>query len=71
MNLTAVFTGCYTTQARLKRANRLGEERFYDAEVLHAMSGLYGDAYTHANGFENGWRKRYLTNFTIFCPVHA
>ena len=66
--LNCVFTGCYTTQARLKRANRLGEERFYDAEVLHAMSGLYGDAYTHANGFENGWRKLLFNQFHDILP---
>ena len=34
-----IFDGCYTTQSRLKMANRLSENRLGEAEVLEALSG--------------------------------
>ena len=34
--LNFVFGGCYTSQSRLKMANRLAELRLYDAEMLNA-----------------------------------
>ena len=33
-----VFGGCYTSQTRLKLANRLAENRLYDAEILCAQA---------------------------------
>ncbi len=37
-----LFTGCYTSQTRIKLANRLGQARLYDAEQLGAMSYAVG-----------------------------
>lgn len=34
-----IFDGCYTTQSRLKMANRLSENRLGETEVLEALSG--------------------------------
>ncbi|MBO5898932.1 MAG: alpha-mannosidase, partial [Clostridia bacterium] len=36
--LNFVFGGCYTSQSRLKMANRLAELRLYDAEMLTAQA---------------------------------
>ena len=36
--LNAIFTGCYTTQSRIKRANRRCEAALLDAETLTALS---------------------------------
>ena len=35
--LNYIFTGCYTSQSRIKRANRIGEDRLYEAEALDAI----------------------------------
>ncbi len=37
--LNAIFSGCYTTQSRIKRANRRCEAALLDAEALTAMAG--------------------------------
>jgi len=34
-----IFTGCYTTQARIKEANRRGEQRLVQAEIYSVMAG--------------------------------
>ena len=40
-----VFTGCYTSQSRIKMANRIGEDRMYEAEFLSSSAhALAGDA---------------------------
>jgi len=36
--LNFVFTGCYTSQSRIKQANAVGERTLYDAEVLSCMA---------------------------------
>ncbi|MFR1759083.1 MAG: alpha-mannosidase, partial [Christensenellaceae bacterium] len=36
--LNYVFTGCYTAQSRIKQANRVAEDRLYDAEALEASA---------------------------------
>ena len=38
------FTGCYTSQSRIKMANHIGEDRLYEAEFLaSAANNLAGD----------------------------
>lgn len=36
--LNFVFTGCYTSQSRIKMANRLGEAALYEAELLASLA---------------------------------
>ncbi len=36
--LGPTFTGCYTSQAKIKEANRMGEDRLYEAEALTAFA---------------------------------
>ncbi len=36
--LGPTFTGCYTSQSRIKEANRMAEDRLYEAEVLAALA---------------------------------
>ena len=57
-----IFVGCYSSQAHIKRANRLSEARLYDAEVLSVMAdaavraadtsgpAMQGDAAVDADG---------------------
>ena len=46
--LNFVFTGCYTTQSRIKMANRLGEARLYDSEALSVGASVLTDASSRA-----------------------
>ena len=58
-----VFTGCYTTQTRIKRANRAGESLLMEAELfaaLAARSAGYGYA---ADRFEAAWEKVLFSQF--------
>lgn len=37
--LNFIFDGCYTSQSRIKMANRIGEQKLYEAECLAVLSG--------------------------------
>lgn len=66
--LNCLFTGCYTSQARLKHANRTGEERLYDAEMLGAWSAQAGDTLTCQPNFEKAWQKVLFNQFHDILP---
>ncbi|MDR1024769.1 MAG: hypothetical protein LBL56_03510 [Treponema sp.] len=58
-----VFTGCYTTQSRIKMGNRHGEAALLDAEALDAMSKtLTGKRYP-AEKLEQVWQKLLFNHF--------
>lgn len=57
--LNAIFTGCYTTQSRIKRGNRRSEAALLDAETLSAMAGK-----TIPQGlYDKAWRNVLFTHF--------
>ena len=53
--LNYIFTGCYTSQARIKRANRIGEDRLYEAEALDAMARHLAPDYRPGSDFRSAW----------------
>ena len=55
--LNAIFTGCYSTQSRIKRGNRRTEAALLDAEALSAMAGK------KLFGAERAWRNVCFTHF--------
>ena len=55
--MNAVFTGCYTTQNRIKTANRLGEARLRDSEAFTAFAAARAGARYPAESFEQSWRR--------------
>lgn len=57
--LNAIFTGCYTTQSRIKRANRHCEAALMDAETL---SVLAGSAIPGAR-YDKAWQNVLFTHF--------
>jgi alpha-mannosidase len=58
-----VFTGCYTTQSRIKMGNRHGEAALLDAEALDAMGkALTGKRYP-SEKLEHAWRKLLFNHF--------
>lgn len=57
--LNAIFTGCYTTQSRIKRGNRSSEAALMDAETLSALAG----SSIPAERGDKAWRNVLFTHF--------
>lgn len=63
-----VFTGCYTSQARQKWANRRGENLLYTAEAAAVAGARLADvAYPQAN-LEGAWRNLLFDQFHDILP---
>ena len=66
--LNSIFTGCYTSQARIKQANRFGEAKLDEAERFAAMAKLRADGrYPHSR-FEQAWRNVLFNQFHDILP---
>lgn len=66
--LNYVFTGCYTSQSRIKQANRLGENRLYDAEVLQALVKISESQAPGYTELEPAWRRLLFNQFHDILP---
>ena len=66
--LNFIFPGCYTSQSRLKQANRHGEDHLYDAEALSAMSMLAGGSCANPKGFSEAWKRVLFNQFHDILP---
>lgn len=66
--LNYVFTGCYTSQARTKQANRVGEERLMASETLDAMARCFCETYRTASAFAPAWEKVLFNQFHDILP---
>ncbi|MBE6938739.1 MAG: alpha-mannosidase [Ruminococcaceae bacterium] len=62
-----IFTGCYTSQSRIKMANRIGEARLYDGEFLAAGAEALADSDLSA-GFDAAWEKILFNHFHDILP---
>lgn len=63
-----VFDGCYTTQTRIKKENRLAEEGLYHAEALNAFSALQGCYAYEPKAFREAWQKVLFNQFHDILP---
>ena len=63
-----VFTGCYTSQARIKMANRIAEDRIYEAETISAMANILADAPKRNDLYEKAWEKILFNHFHDILP---
>jgi len=61
--LNAIFTGCYTTQSRIKLANRRAEAALLDAERISALSHAVLNTPYAAKRFEKAWQYVLFTHF--------
>lgn len=66
--LNCVFTGCYTSQSRIKQANRRLEDTLYDSEALCAMQKLSGCPPVEYAPFENAWEITLFNQFHDILP---
>ena len=61
--LNAIFTGCYTTQSRIKLANRRAEAALLDSERMSALAHCtLGTPYPSRN-YEKAWQGVLFTHF--------
>lgn len=66
--LNYIFTGCYTSQSRIKRANLLGESRLQEAEALDVAARAGAGSYKTASPFESAWRRVLFSQFHDILP---
>ncbi len=62
-----VFNGCYTSQAKIKRANRIAESRIYESEALSATATMTG-AKDFAASFQKAWKHVLFNQFHDILP---
>jgi len=63
-----VFTGCYTSQSRIKRANREAENALYEAEAFRAVAAVSAKLEYPARSFEQAWRNVLFNQFHDILP---
>ena len=61
--LNAIFSGCYTTQSRVKLGNRRAEAGLLDAERMSALSHCLLDTEFVPQRYENAWQKVLFNHF--------
>lgn len=66
--LNFVFTGCYTTQTRIKMANRIAEARMYESEALNTLSGVLTDGPRYTESYGKAWEQILFNHFHDILP---
>lgn len=66
--LNFIFTGCYSSEARLKQANRVSENLLYEAEALSSVSALWASSKYYGKPLEDAWRKTLFNQFHDILP---
>lgn len=66
--LNTIFTGCYTSQSRIKMGNRIGQKSLKEAELFtSAASILGGKEYPHGQ-LSEAWRNVFFNQFHDILP---
>ena len=66
--LNCLFTGCYTTQTRIKAANRLSETRMNETEALGAFASLLSGAKREQGKLDTAWQNLLFNHFHDILP---
>jgi alpha-mannosidase len=66
--LNFVFTGCYTTQSRIKAANRRAENRLVEAETFAALASLVASSPYRSAHFARAWEAALFNHFHDIIP---
>ncbi|MCL2099999.1 MAG: glycosyl hydrolase-related protein [Oscillospiraceae bacterium] len=61
--LNFVFTGCYTSQSRIKMSNRISEDRLYESEALSAAAAAVAGGKPQTKSFSQAWEKVLFNHF--------
>lgn len=63
-----IFTGCYTTQTRIKMSNRIAESRLNETEALSAEASLLAGAPSQPDRLDRAWRNTLFNHFHDILP---
>ena len=66
--LNFILCGCYTTQSRIKMANRIGEARINEVEQLSAAASVFADAKKESSRLDRAWRNILFNHFHDIIP---
>jgi len=66
--LNTEFSGCYTTQSLIKKANRYSENRLADAELAAAVSGTLTATGYPREAFATAWERTLFSQFHDILP---
>ncbi len=66
--LNYIFTGCYTSQSRIKMANRFGEDRMYESEFLGAAAHALADGPRYNESYGKAWEQILFNHFHDILP---
>ena len=66
--LNFIFDGCYTSQSRIKKANRVAEAALFEAEFFNAMSCQLGAYPYDAPGYAELWQNVLFNHFHDILP---
>ena len=66
--LNFIFDGCYTSQSRIKKANRVAEAALLEAACFNAMSHQLGAYPYDARGYEELWQNVLFNHFHDILP---
>jgi len=66
--LNLEFTGCYTAQTVIKKANRYGEKKLVDAEAASALAWASKSREYPGASLEEGWRDTLFSHFHDILP---
>jgi alpha-mannosidase len=66
--LNFIFTGCYTSQARIKAANRVSENRLVEAETFSSIASLVCSSAYHRERLARAWETTLFNHFHDIIP---
>ncbi|NLC68722.1 MAG: alpha-mannosidase [Clostridiaceae bacterium] len=66
--LNYIFTGCYTSQSRIKMANRVGEAKLNEAEAFSAISTTFAGGRYRGGVLASAWEKVLFNHFHDILP---
>ena len=66
--LNFIFDGCYTSQSRIKKANRVAEAALFESEFFNAMSHRLGAYAYDAPGYAALWQNVLFNHFHDILP---
>jgi len=58
-----IFTGCYTTQTKIKLANRISEVKLEKAETLSTLSHIFANGKYPSSNYKLAWEKTLFSQF--------
>jgi alpha-mannosidase len=61
--LNTVFDGCYTSQSRIKSANRAAERRLVEAETFSSIASVVTSFPSHVGQFFHAWESVMFSHF--------